>query len=82
MPDPVNFKLDRLSNVVSNELKAGVIPPLAKVVLAAGKGVVETKNLLTGLHEPINEMGSKKTSTAGDKVANRTVRHRQLELMR
>ena len=79
--DAIDFELDRFGDVVADELKAGVIPPLAHVGLAAGEGVVETKHLLTGLHQSIDQMGTKKTSTAGDQVADRTGRHRQLRLM-
>ena len=81
VPDAVNFELDRLGDVVSDELKAGVIPPLAHVGLAAGEGVVETKHLLTGLHQSIDQMGTEKTGAAGDQVSNRTGRHRQLGRM-
>ena len=81
VPDAVDFKLDRFGDVVADELKAGVIPPLAHVGLAASEGVVETKHLLTGLHQSIHQVGTKKTSAAGDQVADRTGRHWQLRRM-
>ena len=78
VPDAVNFELDRLGDVVANELKARVIPPLAHIGLTTCEGVIETEHLLTGLHQSIHQMGTEKTSTAGDQVAYRTGRHRQL----
>ena len=78
VPDAVDFELDRLGHVVANELKAGVVPPLAQVGLATGEGVVETEHLLTGLHQSIHQVGTKKTSAAGDQVSHRSGRHRQL----
>ena len=81
MPNAVDFELDRFGDGVTDELKAGVIPPLAHIGLAAGEGVVKTKHLLTGLHQSINQMGTEKTSTAGDQVAHRTGRHQQRRRM-
>ena len=72
MPNAIYFKLDRLGDVVANELKAEVIPPLAQVGLTTGEGVVETKNLLTGLHHSVDQMGTEETSAAGHQVADRT----------
>ena len=81
MPDAVDFKLDRFGDVVADELKARVIPPLAHIGFAAGESVVETKNLLTGLHQAIDQMGAEKTSAAGDQVAHRTGSHLQNRLL-
>ena len=81
MPNAIDLKLDRLGDVVTYELKPGMIPPLTNVGLPAGEGVVETEDLLTGLHEAVDQVGAEETSTAGDQVANRTGRHLQLELM-
>ena len=81
VPDAVNLKLYRFGDVMADELKAGVIPPLTHVGLATGEGVVETEHLVTGLHQAVDQVRTEKAGASGDQIANRTCRHRQLELM-
>ena len=50
MQDAIDLKLDLLGDVVADELKAQMIPPLAHVGLAAVESVIETEHLLTPLH--------------------------------
>ena len=56
-----------------------MLPPLAHVRFAAREGVVETKHLLIGLHQPIHQMRAKEAGTTGDQIASRGGRHEQQE---
>jgi len=80
VPDAIHIEPDRFGDVVADELKAGVLPPLAHVRFAAREGVVETKHLLIGLHQPIHQMRAKEAGTTGDQIASRGGRHEQQKL--
>ena len=68
VPNTIYLQLDRLSNVVPDQLKAGMTDPMSDVGLAPGEVVVEADHLLPGLHQPVDQMGTKKAGTPSDKV--------------
>ena len=68
MPDPIHLQLDRLGDIVSQQLEAGMADPALDVALAAREVVVEADHLLTSLHQPVNHMGAKKPGPTGDEV--------------
>ena len=77
MPDAINLESDRFGDVVADQLKPWMADPLGNVGLATGEVVVETDHVLTGSHEPIDEMGADKTGPSGDQMAQRHGRQRQ-----
>ena len=75
MPDPIHLELDRLGHVVADQLKAGMADPLGDVDLAAGEVIIEANHLLTGLHQPIHQVGAHKTRSACNQVARQRSEH-------
>ena len=69
MPDPIHLQLDRLGDVVADELETGMTDPMGNVGLAPGEIVVEADHLLPGLHQPVDQMGAKKAGTACNQIA-------------
>ena len=68
MPDPVDLQLDRLDDIVTDELEAGMANPARDVGLTPGEVVVHTDHLITGLHQSVDQVRAKETGTAGDEV--------------
>jgi hypothetical protein len=66
MPDAIHLKLDRLGDVVANQLKARVPDPAIDIALAAGEIIVEANHFLTGLHQPINQVRAKEASSSSN----------------
>ncbi len=68
VPDPVHLQLDRLGDIVSQQLEARMSDPALNVALAAREVVVEADHLLTSLHQPVNQMGAQKPCPTGDEM--------------
>jgi len=64
--DFVSFHIQRKRHVVPHQLEAGVVHQVGDVLLAAREEVVHTQHVVTGLNEPVAEVGAQETSTAGD----------------
>ena len=68
MPDPIHLELDRFRDVVADEFETGMANPARDVGLAPCEVVVETDHLIARLHQTVDQMGAKETSTASDEV--------------
>ena len=66
MPDPVHLQLDRLGDVVADQLKAWVADPLGDVGLTAREEVVEADDVVAALDEVGAEVGADKARSARD----------------
>ena len=69
--DLAHFELDRLGDVVADQLKARMTDPLGHILLAASEEVDETDHLLAGRHQAVHQVGTHKAGAAGDQVANK-----------
>ena len=56
MPDAIHFEFDRLGDVVTNQLKAGMSNPLPDIAFATGEIVVKTDHVLARFHQPVAEV--------------------------
>ena len=68
MPNPVDLQLDRLRDVVADELKTRMANPAGDVGLAPGEVVIQTDHLIAGFHQPVDQMRTQEAGTAGDEV--------------
>ena len=68
MPDPVHLQLDRLGDVVADELEPGMANPARDVGLAPGEVVIETDHLVAGVHQAIDEVGAEEAGTSSDEM--------------
>ena len=75
VPDAVDLELDRFGDIVTYQLETGMSNPLSNICLSPSEIVVKTQNLFTGLHQAINEMGTKKARTSCHEITNRSFRH-------
>jgi len=67
--DLVHLQIDRLGNIVADELEVGMADQMADIVLVAGKEIVQTQNVVTLGKEPVAEVGAQKTRAAGDQYS-------------
>ena len=70
MKDSIDFKVYGIGHVVTNQLKPWVTVPLEKVMLSASEIVVQANDFFVLLHQAINQMGSEKSSPAGDEITH------------
>ena len=68
MPDPVHLQLDRLGDVVTDQLETRMANPTGDVGLAPGEVVIETNHLVARVHQAINQMGAEEAGTAGNEM--------------
>jgi hypothetical protein len=66
MPNTIHLKLDGLGNVVADQLKAWVTNPAIDVAFTTGEVIVKANHLITSVHQPINQVRAKKTSSSSD----------------
>ena len=77
MPNPVNLKLDRFGDVMQNELKTGMIKPLADVGLSASRSIIETDHIFTLANQTVDQMGTEKTSATRNQITRSSGGHTQ-----
>ena len=56
VPDPVDFQLDGLGDVMADQLKMGMANPLADIVFAASEVVIQAQHLITLMHQAIHQV--------------------------
>jgi hypothetical protein len=66
MPNAIHLKLDGLCDVVADQLKAWVTNPAIDIAFTTSEVIVEANHLFTGVHQPINQVRAKKTSSSSD----------------
>ena len=70
MPNPVHFELDRLGDVMTDQLKAGVANPMRNVLFSPCEVIIQADHFFSGFHQPVAEMGPQETSATGDQIAS------------
>ena len=63
----IHFQIDGIDDVVTDAFKVLISQKMADIVLASGKEVVETQDLMSLEKQPLAEMRTDKTGAAGDK---------------
>jgi hypothetical protein len=69
--DPVDFKEDRLRDVVPHEFEGGAVEEMGDVPLSAREEIVEADYLVTVADEPVAQVGTDKPGASGDENALR-----------
>ena len=71
MPDAITFELNRIGDVMPDQLKPGMTDPLGDVAFTSREVVIKADHLMTGLHQAINQMGADKTSPSSHQIDQR-----------
>ncbi|KAJ0564845.1 hypothetical protein HanIR_Chr06g0256151 [Helianthus annuus] len=63
--DLIDFKQQRLNDVVSNKFKSRVSKVMHDVILITGEEIINNNHTISSRNQPINQMTSHETCTAG-----------------
>lgn len=65
MVDLINFKQQRLNNIMSNHLKPRVPKMMHHILLPSREEIIHNNHTITSRHQPVHQMAPHKSGTAG-----------------
>jgi hypothetical protein len=68
--NPIYLELERVDDIVTHELEAGITDEMLDIRLTTGEEIIETDDFVSLLDKTVAEMGTKESGSAGNQDAH------------